>query len=285
MPTCLNCHQPFEGTYCNHCGEKVYTEHDKSIWHFLEEGLHFITHFEGKFFTTLKALIHPGRLSDEYCRGIRRKYFKPLSFFLLLVVVYLLFPLVQGLNMPMSYYPKSVGFMAIQTAGGNLLQVQIDQKAQTRGLTEDQLSDRFAEKSEKLSKVMLLATIPLCGMVLWGLFAGLHRPLYDHLVMATELNAVFVLVMFLLLPVVGRLVALAIHHPVSGGGVDAQEQDRQLWIYYALVFTYATISFRRFYRAPWLRILPSAVAFTYLHGIIIFVLYRFLLFETTLSLL
>ncbi|TDX01896.1 DUF3667 domain-containing protein [Dinghuibacter silviterrae] len=279
MPTCLNCQHRFEGNYCNHCGEKVYTEHDKSVWHFFEEGLHFITHFEGKFFTTLKAVLtRPGKLSEEYCLGIRKKYFKPLSFFLLLVVVYLLFPLAEGLNMRMTYYPGSVPYT------GKLLQAQIDHKMAARGLTEDQLSERFADKSEKLSKIMLLTTIPLCGLVLWVLFIGLKRPLFDHLVIATEVNAVFVLVIFLLLPLLGHIIGWLLHRPVPGA-IDPREQQRQLWLYYAVIFAYSTFAFRRFYRAPWWRILPSAVAFTYLHGVIIFVIYRFLLFETTSSLL
>src|SRR4051812_13168732 len=79
--TCKNCSNQFTGNYCNNCGEKVYTAHDKSILHFLEEGMHFITHFDGSFFSTLKAIFTtPGKLSTDYTNGIRKRYFKPLSF-------------------------------------------------------------------------------------------------------------------------------------------------------------------------------------------------------------
>ena len=47
---CKNCGNFFYGNYCNICGEKVYTEHDKSILHFFEDAVHFLTHFEGNFF-------------------------------------------------------------------------------------------------------------------------------------------------------------------------------------------------------------------------------------------
>lgn len=97
---CKNCGHVFTGNYCNQCGEKVYTEHDKSLVHLLEEGFHFVTHFEGTLLTTIKTIFtKPGQLTLDYCNGVRKKYFRPLSFFLLLVVFYLVFPLLSGLNM------------------------------------------------------------------------------------------------------------------------------------------------------------------------------------------
>lgn len=27
---------------CNNCGEKVYTDHDRTLVHFFEEGIHFL---------------------------------------------------------------------------------------------------------------------------------------------------------------------------------------------------------------------------------------------------
>src|SRR5438128_2634934 len=103
--TCKNCHNNFKGSFCNYCGEKVYTEHDKSIKHVLEEALHFVSHFEGKLLATIKSIIlKPGKYSSDFCYGIRRKYYQPVSLFLLMVILYLLFPKMQGLNMRFETY-------------------------------------------------------------------------------------------------------------------------------------------------------------------------------------
>src|SRR5437868_6771196 len=103
--TCRNCGYHFTGKYCNRCGEKVLVEKDKRLIHFFEEGLHFITHFDGTLLTTVKTIItKPGKISEDYCNGIRKIYFKPQSFFLLLVILYLFFPYFEGLNMDMSYH-------------------------------------------------------------------------------------------------------------------------------------------------------------------------------------
>src|SRR6478736_8508316 len=106
---CKNCNNSFSGKYCNHCGEKLYHEKDRSVFHLFEEGLHFLTHFDGTFFNTLKKIFtKPGQLSVDYCNGKRKTYFKPLSFFLLLVVLYLLFPVFEGLNMKLYYHTHHI---------------------------------------------------------------------------------------------------------------------------------------------------------------------------------
>ena len=78
MPSvkCKNCQHEFTGKFCNQCGEKVYSEHDKSLKHVFEEGFHFLTHFEGTFFNTLRTIVlRPGKLSLDFCYGIRKRYF------------------------------------------------------------------------------------------------------------------------------------------------------------------------------------------------------------------
>ena len=43
---CKTCANEFVGKYCNRCGEKVVSPHDKSIMHFLEGVFHMITRRE-----------------------------------------------------------------------------------------------------------------------------------------------------------------------------------------------------------------------------------------------
>ena len=162
---CKNCSQQLTGKFCSNCGEKVYTNHDKNIGHFFEEGFHFITHFDGKFFTTLKTVItKPGQLSLDYCNGVRKKYFKPLSFFLVVVVLYLLFPKFQGLNMTFSTYvnkeykyaayalPIAKNKIAVQKISGN------------------ELAEHYNARSEKFAKPFLLILLPFSAILLWILF-------------------------------------------------------------------------------------------------------------------
>ncbi len=106
--TCKNCGQQFQGNYCNYCGEKVYHAHDKKFSHFAEEIFHFITHFDNKFFRSFWLMFtNPGFLAREFSEGKRKYYFSPVSLFMIGVVIYLLFPLLQGMN---DYYLEGTSF-------------------------------------------------------------------------------------------------------------------------------------------------------------------------------
>jgi len=201
--TCKNCGYQFTGNYCNNCGEKVYTTHDKSLMHFLEEGLHFITHFEGSFFLTLKEIFtRPGKLSTDYTNGIRKRYFKPLSFFLTLVVLYLLFPLLPGLNMQLRYHLDQFPY-------ASLAQHWVEHFMQTHpDISGKELAEMFAAKSEKTSKLLLFIIIPLTALPLW-LVVRKQRPyFFDSLIFSTEYNSFFLVTQFFVIPALLFLYAL-----------------------------------------------------------------------------
>src|SRR6476469_3259094 len=81
--TCKNCGNHFEGEYCNICGEKIYHEHDKRFAHFIEEAFHFTTHFDSKIFRSFWLIFSkPGFLAQEFALGRRKKYFSPVSLFM-----------------------------------------------------------------------------------------------------------------------------------------------------------------------------------------------------------
>ncbi len=78
---CLNCNARVYGTYCHICGQE--NIHPKeSVWHLTSHYFQDITHFDGKFFSTIKQLIlRPGFLSAEYARGRRISYLNPIRMY------------------------------------------------------------------------------------------------------------------------------------------------------------------------------------------------------------
>jgi hypothetical protein len=78
---CLNCRAELHGLYCHLCGQ-ANTEPKESAWHLVTHFFYDITHFDGKFFTTLKDLIgRPGFLSREYMLGRRASYLNPVRMY------------------------------------------------------------------------------------------------------------------------------------------------------------------------------------------------------------
>ena len=278
LHTCKSCGNTFEGKFCNRCGEKVYDNHDKSLVHFFEEVFHFITHFEGTFFTTLKTIFtKPGQLSTDYCEGRRKRYFKPVSFFLLLVVLYLLFPYFPGLNMPLSGH-------AYQPAYGAYVQERITHYlAEHPDITRNQLEQLFAAKSEKTSKILLFAIIPACALFFW-LFNFRKRPYYfDHLIFSTEFNSVFLILIFLVTPL-----ALEVFHLIlrvfQAGAFSMGDVTITVTPYLLLAVFLAKAS-KMFYGLKGL----SRALFLFIgllwHALVVYFLYKWLLFVTAFALL
>ena len=78
---CLNCNAQVYGKYCHICGqENIDTK--ETVWHLVSHFFQDITHFDGKFFTTLKFLtFRPGFLSREYMAGRRASYLNPVRMY------------------------------------------------------------------------------------------------------------------------------------------------------------------------------------------------------------
>jgi hypothetical protein len=70
------------GKYCHICGQEN-IEPKESALHLVNHFFQDITHFDGKFFSTLGLLIRrPGFLSAEYVRGRRASYLNPIRMYI-----------------------------------------------------------------------------------------------------------------------------------------------------------------------------------------------------------
>ncbi len=79
---CLNCNAQVYGKYCHICGQEN-LEPAESVWHLVTHFFNDITHFDGKFFSSLGLLIaKPGFLSAEYKMGRRMSYLNPVRMYI-----------------------------------------------------------------------------------------------------------------------------------------------------------------------------------------------------------
>lgn len=272
---CKNCGSSLAGKFCGNCGEKVYHEHDKSVGHFFEEGLHFMTHFEGKFLTTLKTIItKPGRLSLDYCNGIRKKYFKPFSLFLLLVIIYLLFPLEEGLNMRAEFHQGNILYGTF--ASEKILDVQ-----QRTGLAGDAFEEVFHYKGEKVSRILLIILIPFTALCTW-LLTYKRRPYYfDQLVFSSEVNSVFLFWSFILFP----LFVASFRFLFLVNSVQANDSPAVALLSYIPIILFVIIGSRRFYQISVWKAIFFGLAFLVVHTFIWQFIYKFILFVVTIHLI
>jgi hypothetical protein len=78
---CLNCNARVFGRYCHVCGQEN-IEPKETAWELVAHFVNDITHFEGKFITSLRYLFFkPGFLTAEYLRGRRASYMNPVRMY------------------------------------------------------------------------------------------------------------------------------------------------------------------------------------------------------------
>jgi Protein of unknown function (DUF3667) len=89
-PHCHNCDTAFDETdnFCRRCGQE---NHDLKvpIPHILEEVFEGFTHFDNKFFTTIKSIFSkPGLITKDFLDGKRTRFVAPLRLFFFISATY-----------------------------------------------------------------------------------------------------------------------------------------------------------------------------------------------------
>lgn len=91
-PICLNCGQQVPDRFCTHCGQEN-IEPRQSFSHLFTHFFEDLTHYEGKFWSSLKYLLFkPGYLTREFLAGKRSSYIMPVRLYIFISFVTFLLP-------------------------------------------------------------------------------------------------------------------------------------------------------------------------------------------------
>lgn len=268
---CKNCGNQFNGKFCNNCGEKVYTEHDKTFGHFLGETFHFVTHWDSKLIRSWWLVMSkPGFVSSQIAHGVRKRYYAPANLFIIGVILYLLFPFFQGLNMPMKWHMSELY--------GELADHMISQKMAARHWTIDQVAEKFDHRSPAFAKILLLLIIPLSAFTLQLLFRRKRRYFFDHITLASELNTFYLFFTFFGIPLL-FVIAYFAARIFTGQNIRYYLGDNiSIPVHLTVFGIYIVIAFKRFYNEKTFRAILKTTLFLGAHWIIVYTLYRCILF-------
>jgi len=155
---CLNCQAELYGRYCHKCGQEN-LEPKESVWHLINHFFQDITHFDGKFFTTVKDLItKPGFLSLEYMKGKRASYLNPIRMYVFTSAIFFLilfslrgtedFMKLDENNKPTNERKEGISDWEHQAkrAASRLKEARTDKESDTT-----ELADNLVELNEKIA--------------------------------------------------------------------------------------------------------------------------------------
>ena len=181
--------------------------------------------------------------------------------FLISIVIYLLVPLLQGMNLPYEGHMANNREMHIGYSAR-----MARQKMVNKHITEATLAERFNHTSPKVAKLMLLLLLPLSALSLSLLFRKKRKYFFDHFILATEFNT-FSHARFFYCPsgIIILLNSFGYFH-IEYGDSPFFLSIEAFWILMVLVR-----SFKRFYGATYLEGFIKSLLFLFSFLIVLFI--------------
>lgn len=178
---CPSCGKKFEGPFCYECGEKQTSPKDYSLKKYSEHALDMFTHFDGKFFRSIKYLLFfPGKLTEDNLLGRKVKLMKPVQLFVVVSLVY--FFLMKHTDI--LYSPlRNLDYTEVYPAAQRI--------AQERGVTFEAYEQQYDYVSIATAKTLTFTYIPFFAIMLWLLYSRRSKFLVPHLIYATHFFAFF----------------------------------------------------------------------------------------------
>ncbi|MFN5427600.1 MAG: DUF3667 domain-containing protein, partial [Bacteroidota bacterium] len=122
---CLNCGREVAERFCSHCGQEN-IEVRESFWQLLVHFFNDFTHFDGKFFSTIRVLLlKPGKLTREYITGKRASYLHPIRMYLFISFAF--FILQYLIPSPTDKEQPNDGYVATRDSVVHLLDKKINE--------------------------------------------------------------------------------------------------------------------------------------------------------------
>jgi len=244
--TCLNCNAVVLGRFCHVCGQENIEPREK-FSHMLAHFVFDLFHFDGKFFSTMRALLlKPGFLSQEHLNGRRADYLHPIRLYIFTSAFFFLFYFSVNsntgeikmnkssndttynelVNLDKSYsgvkeydsvqaaLPKKErdGFILAKITRQNL--VLKDKYPNGKDLWV-KLIDVFTHQFPK----MLFVSLPIFAFVLFLLYARKGKYFYsDHIVYTLHLYAAFFILIFMVMCLNLGFEAIGLYKYEKSGG-------------------------------------------------------------------
>jgi hypothetical protein len=220
---CVNCGSSVTDTFCPHCGEKVLSDHDHSLWHFISEWFELFFHFDSKFLRTVKLLvIKPGFLTTEYWIGRRVRYMKPFQLLIFLNILYFVSAYVSAhLGFSARVMFPTLGELITNRVYSHWLAYVVQARQAGPPADWQVYQQSFDNHLEQFAKSMVVFLVPMLALILKLLYLRAKKSLLDHFIASFHLISFYILLWSLFLVTMGVAVKICnlVSYRITGMGV------------------------------------------------------------------
>ena len=202
---CPTCREERATHFCGRCGEKRLDHHDLTIAGLLGHALESLTNVDGRVFRSVRDLVtRPGALTAAYMRGQRRPYVAPFQMFLVTNVLFFVLQSALGFQVLSNDLGSHIGtWKGSHQFYSAIARPIADRRMAATGRTIEQYTDVFNHAVRVNAKGLVVAMVPLVGLVLLAFFPRARYPVTTATVLALHLLAFFLLLETLLMPLLG----------------------------------------------------------------------------------
>ena len=252
---CPSCGAERLHRFCPQCGEQRLGPEDASLWRYLGDAWENLAQFDSKFLRSLRGLVNPGRITQDYLAGRRVKLLKPLQLFLLINVVYF-FALERS-----DIFFNHWRYAKDRSSLGMSLRELGESKMQRLGVTEESFRKQHDQLAQQWSKALIVALIPLVALGSWVLFGRSRRYYTEHLTFSAHYLG------FMLLWMMVWILMLKYAFKIYRGA----------WVWEPIAYgllAWMIIGTKRVFAEPWWKSVPKSFGLFLLGQSLLFDFYR-----------
>jgi len=265
---CASCGAPVHTPYCGACGERRLAAEELTLRAQLAQLVGGLFSVDGKFLRSFGALLRPGFLAVEYCRGSRMRWMRPVQLFLVANLCYFLLQPLTDFNT----FNSTLRLQLERQHYSAALRPVVDARVAELGITFEQYAEGFDRTASGLARSLVLLLVPAIALVMRLVAWRGRRNYVEHLVMAAHYLSYTLVVLYC--GVFGLLTA--VQH-VSGIYLSEQHSG---YLALAVLFAWLAPAWRRFHGVPLWRACLAALVVAYAHMPLV-ISYRYLLFWVT----
>lgn len=252
-----------QGGYCHVCGQKNILDEDRRFRHLIELFLAELFSLDGKFWRTFKGIFKPGFLASEYITGRRSPYLSPVSIFLLVNVLYFVFPVMSDFDLPfndqvpgriftqleqfknasperLERMKKSDGQLHSRWTATWVDDRLVQRKAIDPDYRLDTMANDFNARSGEISKLLIVVHVPFLAFALMLMFWRSGKYFAEHFVVALITFSSVLLAIQIIFPIISVL-------PLADW-LTSQMIKSVGWIMLAMFTVLVAITFKRVYK-------------------------------------